>query len=79
MITTMTNSEPVSVPPAGDMDDETFLKHIEHRHADECHVEGFIARHAVSQWIGSYRAFHQRLHEIAMPGQYDHEHEEDDD
>lgn len=75
----MTRSEVVEVPLAEDMDDETFLKHIEHRHAEECKVEGYITRHAVSSWIGSYRAFHQRLHEIAAPGQYDHVHVEEDE
>jgi hypothetical protein len=67
--------EVVEVPDAEDMDDETFIKHIEHRHAEECKVEGFIARHAIDAWIGPYRAFHDRLHSIAVPGQHDHEHE----
>lgn len=68
-----------SVPLAEDMDDETFIKHIEHRHAAECKVEGFISRHAVESWITTYRAFHDRLHKIATPGQYDHVHEEGDE
>lgn len=65
----------VEVPDADDMDDDTFLKHIEKRHAKECKVEGYIARRAVSAWINTYRVFHERLHRIAIPGQYDHEHE----
>lgn len=65
----------VEVPHADDMDDETFIKHIEHRHAAECKIEETpMARRAVSAWIGSYRAFHARLHEISVPGQYAHEH-----
>lgn len=70
--------EIVEVPDAEDMDDETFLKHIENRHARECHVEGYISRHAIDAWIGSYRAFHDRLHSLAVPGQYDHVHESED-
>lgn len=72
-------TEQVEVPLADDMDDETFLKHIEHRHADECKVEEFLHRHAVEAWVTSYRAYHERLHKIAVPGQHDHTHEEDDE
>lgn len=67
----------VDVPHAEDMDDETFIKHIEARHAAECKVEGYIAREAVPAWINTYRAFHERLHSIAVPGQYNHIHEEE--
>lgn len=69
----------VEVPDADEMDNETFLKHLEHRHANECKVEGFISRNAVEAWIGPYRVFHDRLHRIAVPGQHDHEHELYDD
>lgn len=69
------SAEAVEVPDAWDMDDETFIKHIELRHAVECKVEGYIARHAVSAWIRVYRVFHDRLHAIAKPGQHDHYHE----
>lgn len=72
-------SEQVQVPPADDMDDDTFLKHLEKRHASECKIEGYIARHAVDAWIGTYRAFHRRLHQIEVPGQHDHIHEEDEE
>lgn len=68
----------VGVPLAEDMDDETFLKHLEHRHADECKFEVTpVARRAMEAWIPTYRAFHDRLHQIETPGQYDHVHEED--
>lgn len=72
--------DPVQVPPSSDMDDETFLKHLEYRHADQCKFEtSEVARRAVEQWIGAYRAYHDRLHKIAVPGQYDHYHEADDE
>ena len=69
----------VTVPAAADMDDETFLKHLEFRHARECKIEDFISRHNVRLWIGMYRTFHDRLHRLATPGQYDHIHEDEEE
>lgn len=69
----------VEVPDADDMDDETFLLHLEKRHGTEVHLpvpaESAMKNRAVEAWIGSYRSFHDRLHSLAVPGQYDHEHE----
>lgn len=70
------HDEVVEVPDAGEMDDETFIKHLELRHADECRIENYLSRNAIGAWIGAYRAFHDRLHLIAVPGQYNHTHEE---
>jgi hypothetical protein len=76
----LTTKEVVCVPLAEDMDDETFIKHLELRHPKDVKMEGTsISRRAMSSWIGAYRAFHDRLHQIATPGQYDHYHEEDDE
>lgn len=69
--------EVVSVPKIEEMDDETFLKHLELRHAEEYKIQGEMHRHAIDKWVNMYRIFHERLHRIAMPGQHDHEHEED--
>lgn len=69
----------VEVPLPEDMDNETFLKHIELRHAKECKIEGFVHRHNVHVWIGMYRIFHDRLHKLAAPGQHDHYHAGDDE
>lgn len=69
----------VEVPSAESMDDETFLRHLEKRHADECQFEKLpIARRAMGAWIPNYRAFHARLHRLEVPGQYDHEHTDED-
>lgn len=69
----------VYVPDAVDMDDETFIKHLEKRHADECKFETTpVSRRALSAWVNTYRAFHDRLHQIETPGQYNHTHEEDE-
>jgi hypothetical protein len=66
----------VVVPHHDDMDDETFILHLEKRHREECKVEGFMSRYSVPKWIGNYRVYHDRLHDIATPDQYDHDHEE---
>lgn len=66
----------VTVPDADDMEDETFIKHLEKRHAEECKIEGYIARYSVHVWINMYRIYHERLHALGTPGQHDHEHEE---
>lgn len=67
----------VSVPAAEDMGDEIFLKHLEKRHAKDTKVEAFIKRHNIKIWMPLYRSFHDRCHRIAVPGQYDHTHNEE--
>jgi hypothetical protein len=69
--------EKVIVPLEEQMDDETFMLHLENRHAKECQIENYLSRHSVPAWLGLYRAFHERLHRIAVPGQHDHVHELD--
>lgn len=64
----------VTVPAAEEMSDETFLKHIELRHKKDFKIDGPLHRYNVSTCIGLYRALHTRLHAIAVPGQYEHEH-----
>ena len=70
--------DPVVVPDADDMDDATFCKHLEKRHAHEVHMspDGTLTRYAMEAWINNFRTFHERLHDIAVPGQHDHEHED---
>jgi hypothetical protein len=69
--------EIVTVPHAEDMDDDTFLRHLDKRHRQDTKHDGEkvlfppSTRHA---WVPLYRTWHERLHEIALPGQYDHEH-----
>jgi hypothetical protein len=68
----------VIVPDAELMDDETFLKHLDKRHADDTGVERVLHKspHIQQSWVGAYRAFHEHLHDH---GEYDHEHAWDDD
>lgn len=69
----------VEVPTADAMDDETFLKHLEHRHARECKFETVpVARRALDAWLPTYRAFHARLHQLGPASHYDHTHEDDE-
>ena len=66
----------VIVPSADDMGNETFLKHMDKRHADVV-LNGPLWSDEITaydSWVGPYRAFHDGLHAIAHPGQYDHEH-----
>lgn len=67
--------EVISVPSADDMDNETFLRHMDARHAHEV-LNGPLSvdPSPVDAWVSPYRAFHDNLHAIAVPGQYDHEH-----
>jgi hypothetical protein len=70
-------SEQVVVPDADDMDDETFMKHVEARHQADYKLGGTTTtRYALQAWIGPWRAFHRRLHDLEVPGQYDHIHED---
>ena len=69
--------EVVEVPAAEEMDDDTFVKHLELRHRDECKIETHLSEHGRDIWLPMYRTFHDRLHRLAVPGQHDHEHEEE--
>jgi hypothetical protein len=69
--------EQVEVPSAWGMDDETFIKHLELRHRDDCKIETYMTRHNIDVWVNMYRIFHDRLHKLAVPGQYDHYHNEE--
>ena len=73
--------EQVEVPDADDMDDETFLKHLDKRHAHETGVEHALHKsaHIASAWVGSYRAFHDFKHRTNPEEHYDHVHVWDDD
>jgi len=63
----------VSVPAEGEMDDETFVKHMNLRHHDSL---GGLSQ-LVFQWISPYvlecyRKFHHQLHAVRID--LDHEH-----
>ena len=65
------------VPHPEDMDDETFLKHIDKRHRQDTKHNGqnvLFPRSTWTAWAPLYRTWHERLHAIAHPFQYDHEH-----
>lgn len=68
----------VEVPAAEDMSDKTFCQHMNLRHAIEIGSPGLALkgplRAGTLATLAAYRAFHARLHALAVPGQYDHEH-----
>lgn len=66
----------ITVPSTDDMNDDTFLKHLDKRHRADTGVSGYLAKHPAKAevWISAYRAFHKRLHAITMDGTFDHEH-----
>lgn len=64
---------------ADEMDDDTFLKHFAHRHADQLPgVSGFADTiYQQPELIETYRKFHDRLHTVLTPSMMErpHEHE----
>lgn len=59
---------------ADDMDNETFLKHMDKGHAREVANGPLAGSLGVDDgWVGPYRAFHDRMHELHHETQ-DHEH-----
>lgn len=72
---------PVEVPAAVDMSDANFCRHMNLRHSRdmggavlEWEADGGGAYAGTSAALSAYRKFHDRLHSLATPGQYDHEH-----
>lgn len=64
------------IPPVSEMDDETLMKHLELRHADDLAMEfkpepGQTERrlHAPTEW----RTYHNAMHRL-YPRAYDHTH-----
>lgn len=73
-----TVAEVPTVPCADEMDNDTFLKHYNKRHLQDSSMSRVIERDmAWEKLAGMWRAFHRRCHNLAVPGQYDHEHEGD--
>lgn len=70
--------EQVEVVHADEMDDETFLKHLDKRHSHETGTERALHEfpHIQSAWVGAYRAFHEYQHRVNPTESYDHIHEE---
>jgi hypothetical protein len=70
----------VEVPHAEDMSDSTFCRHMNLRHEEEMGGASLEWKGPVGggtlATLGAYRRFHERLHEIAVPGFHDHVHEE---
>jgi hypothetical protein len=68
--------EIIKVRPEYDMDDETFHKHLEHRHLRENDWGGLQTLRGGAQFSGNrkvYSTWHEFCHKN-WPGSYDHEH-----
>lgn len=67
----------LTIPPVQEMDDETLMKHLEFRHADDLRMEftvepdyGGRRLHAPEAW----RTYHDAMHRL-YPRKYEHSHE----
>jgi hypothetical protein len=58
------------------MDDETMFMHLNARHLKDIGLRQKIDYSKVFMpgLVAAHRAFHRRLHALARPGQYQHEH-----
>jgi hypothetical protein len=67
---------PCEVVGAEDMDDETVYRHINARHKAEFGIDADMhySDTTSESLIMTHRAFHRRVHEIGVPGQFNHEH-----
>jgi predicted transcriptional regulator len=78
MVTTET--ELVQVRAVSEMDDETFIKHFNARHADSLVGSGgtgqLVAEHLSEAVMEPYRAFHRQLHRTRID--LDHYHTGDE-
>lgn len=68
--------EVVLVTASKDIPDKNMVKHINGRHAPDYLVVVAYMPLANPSYMGSVRAYHDRLHALATPGQYDHEHDD---
>lgn len=65
-----------TVPGASKMNDETIYKHLNARHKQDLGLSSDMhySPLALPSLAATHRAFHRRIHEMATPGMYDHEH-----
>lgn len=64
------------VPGCGEMDDEIMYKHLNARHKRDLGISTEMTYSPLyaEGLVGAHRAFHRRVHEVAVPQQHDHEH-----
>lgn len=67
----------VLVPAADSMDDATFCAHLNRRHLGDLGLHRIQHRaETMPGYYGTLRAYHARLHAMALRGTYDHEHDD---
>lgn len=65
-----------TVPAVGDMDDETFMRHMEHRHAGDLAMSFEREPDRAARRLRApveWRTYHETLHRMRPEG-YEHEH-----
>jgi hypothetical protein len=65
-----------TVPGATDMDDEVIYKHLNARHKKDLGLSRDMEYSTLTSktLVATHRSFHRRVHDLATPGQHDHEH-----
>jgi hypothetical protein len=61
-----------TVPAPSEMDDSTFIKHFNLRHSKDGHIE---ERTSYPDELGTFRAFHRRLHDGTAASKSDIKHD----
>lgn len=76
-VNSVTDTGSIRVHSVWEMPDELFLKHLEKRHSIDFAKWNFPKiKHYSDAWIIPLRSYHEKLHELSIPGQYDHVHRE---
>jgi hypothetical protein len=69
----------VRIPPVAAMDDETLMKHLELRHAEDLAMEFLPEPEREERRLAApstWRAYHDAMHRL-YPNKYDHRHNEE--
>lgn len=64
------------IPSVTSMDDETLMKHLEHRHADDLRMSFEVEPGRTERRLrapSAWRTYHDAMHRL-YPRKYDHEH-----
>lgn len=68
--------ELVRVPSVQGMDDETLMKHLEHRHAEDLKMSFEVEPDQTERRLRApkeWRTYHDAMHRL-YPGKYEHRH-----
>lgn len=66
----------ILIPSVHDMDDETLMKHLEHRHGDDLKMSFEVEPGRTERRLRApieWRTYHDAMHRL-YPRKYDHQH-----